>query len=281
MRFSRREKVSHFAITTVYGCRSPSLSDSSGIARPLRSSRSDRCGRETEDHSPFAAVLPGRRCRLSNALSGWRKPAPQHLSAVGLSRSRFVRQPVTTDGRGASTSNFTFGLCMLHPTSSILRLLGVTSMRLGSALLGLAGIFALCGGAVAEEASVHSPGKSGISKMFLDAHAPDLPPRYSRTEVNNMIRDARTLEDYTRLADYFDYQSLELQQKAQEQLKELERLAALPYHARTYPTQFASTQELMRRYRAQSHDYSARANVYRKHATAIDETERSNLLPVE
>jgi hypothetical protein len=154
-------------------------------------------------------------------------------------------------------------------------------MRLGNTLLGLASIFVLCGGAVAEEASLHGPSKSGISKMFLDAHAPDLPPRYSHAEVNDMIRDARTSEDYTQLADYFDYQSLEFQQKAQEQLKELERLAALPYHARSYPTQFAYTQELMRRYRAQSHDCTARANMYREHATAIDETERSNLLPVE
>ena len=154
-------------------------------------------------------------------------------------------------------------------------------MRLGSTLLALAVVFVLCGEGVAEEASLHGSSKSGISKMFLDAHAPDLPHRYSRTEVNNLIRNARTSEDYTRLADYFDYQSLEFQQKAQEQLKELERLAALPYHARSYPAQFANTQELMRRDRTQSHDCSARANAYREHATAIDETERSNLLPVE
>ena len=47
--------------------------------------------------------------------------------------------------------------------------------------------------------------------MFLDAHVPDQPPRYRRSEIKQMIRDAKTANDFGRLADYFDYQSLKFQ----------------------------------------------------------------------
>ena len=70
--------------------------------------------------------------------------------------------------------------------------------------------------------------------MFLDARAPDRPPKYSRSEIRRMIQAAKTPEDFQRLADYFDYQSLAFKQKANEQLNELERLLALRYHAKIY-----------------------------------------------
>jgi len=50
--------------------------------------------------------------------------------------------------------------------------------------------------------------------MFLEAHAPDQPPKYSRSEIKKMIRDAKTAEDFERLGNYFDYQSLVYKQKS-------------------------------------------------------------------
>jgi len=109
--------------------------------------------------------------------------------------------------------------------------------------------------------------------MFLDAHAPDVPPRYSRAEIKQMIRDARTSGDFERLANYFDYQSLEFEQKAGEQLKELERLLALTFHPRTYATQVEYTRELMKKYRTEANECSAQADDYRAQIAAIGQTE--------
>ncbi len=105
--------------------------------------------------------------------------------------------------------------------------------------------------------------KKGISRMFLDAHAPDQPPKYSRSEIKERIRDAKTAEDFERLGDYFDYQSLVFERKAEEEVKELERLLALRYHARNYPTQVDYTRELIKKYRIKANECSARATAYR------------------
>ena len=99
--------------------------------------------------------------------------------------------------------------------------------------------------------------------MFLDAHAPDQPPKYSRSEIKKMIRDAKTSEDFERLGNYFDYQSLEFKQKAEEQVNELERLLALRYHAKSYPIQVDYTRELIKEYRIKADECSARANASR------------------
>uniref|UniRef100_E6PXW0 Uncharacterized protein n=1 Tax=mine drainage metagenome TaxID=410659 RepID=E6PXW0_9ZZZZ len=107
--------------------------------------------------------------------------------------------------------------------------------------------------------------------MFLDARAPDQPAKYSRSEVKKMIHDAKTSEDLSRLANYFDYQALEFQQKAEEQTKELQRLLALSYHARSYPTQVERTRDLLSRYRAKAHESSVRADAYRQRITAKDQ----------
>jgi hypothetical protein len=147
------------------------------------------------------------------------------------------------------------------------------SMRLILKLLTLAAMCIVGAQGLAEESLLHGYSRRGVNKMFLDAHAPDMPPRYSRAEVKHMIRDAKTSEDFERLADYFDYQALDYERKAQEELKELERLAAVPFHPRTYPTQFATTLELIQRYKAKAHDCSDRANGYRELTTTSGETE--------
>jgi hypothetical protein len=109
--------------------------------------------------------------------------------------------------------------------------------------------------------------------MFLDAHAPDIPPRYSRAEIKHMIRDAKTTEDFERLGDHFDYQALEYKQKAREELKELERLATVRFHPRTYATQFATTLELIQQYRTKAGECSDRAQSYRALTAASRGTE--------
>ena len=101
-------------------------------------------------------------------------------------------------------------------------------------------------------------------RMFLDARAPDLPPRYSASEIKKMIHDAKAPDDFRRLADYFDFRAMEFEQKAEVQLKELQRLLALRYHARIYATQVDNTRELMKRYKAQAQKCSARATAYRE-----------------
>ncbi len=137
------------------------------------------------------------------------------------------------------------------------------SMRPILTLLTLAAMCIASAQGFAEESLLQGSRRSGVSRMFLDAHAPDIPPRYSRAEVSHMIRDAKTSEDFERLADYFDYQALDYKRKAQEELKELEQLAASRFHPRTYPTQFAATLERIQRYRARAHECSDRANGYR------------------
>ena len=146
-------------------------------------------------------------------------------------------------------------------------------MRLILTLLTLAATCIVGAQGFAEESLLHGYSRSGVNKMFLDAHAPDVPHRYGRAEIKHMIRDARTSEDFERLADYFDYQSLDYKRKAQEELKELERLAAVRFHPRTYATQFATTRELIDRYRVKAHECSDRAHGYRELTTADGDTE--------
>lgn len=104
-------------------------------------------------------------------------------------------------------------------------------------------------------------------RMFLDARAPDLPPRYSASEIRKMIYYAKTPDDFRRLADYLDFRSMEFEQKAGVQLKELQRLLALRFHARIYATQIDNTRELIKRYKAQAQGCSARATAYRARST--------------
>ena len=145
-----------------------------------------------------------------------------------------------------------------------------------SQILILVTLAAMCSAGaegLAQASLSHGYSKSGVNKMFLDAHAPDIPPRYSRVEVKLMIRDAKTSEDFRRLADYFDYQALDYKRKAQEELKELQRLSAVRFHPRTYSTQLATTFDLTQRYKAKGHECSDRAEGYRQLAFSSNGTE--------
>jgi hypothetical protein len=145
-------------------------------------------------------------------------------------------------------------------------------MRLKGILFTLAAI-CIASAASASQSSLHGYNKNGINRMFLDAHRPDQPPTYTRSEIKRMIQDAKTSEDFERLADYFDYQSMEFEQKADQQVKELERLMALPFHARSYPTQVETTRELIKNYRVKADESAARASAYRAHTTVTGPTQ--------
>lgn len=119
---------------------------------------------------------------------------------------------------------------------------------------------------------VAAPANTENRRMFLDARAPDLPPRYSASEIKEMIHDAKAPDDFRRLADYFDFRAMDFEQKAEVQLSELQRLLALRYHARSYATQVDNTRELIKRYKAQAQECSARATAYRAQSTLNTET---------
>ena len=114
-------------------------------------------------------------------------------------------------------------------------------------------------------------------RMFLDARAPDVPPRYSASEIRKMIYDAKTPDDFSRLADYFDFRSMEFEQKAEAQLKELQRLLALRFHPRIYATQVDNARELIRRYKAQALECSARATAVGARSTVDTEMIASSI----
>lgn len=118
-----------------------------------------------------------------------------------------------------------------------------------------------------------SPAYGKISRMFLDAHAPDQPVKYRSRDIKKMIQNAKNAEDFIRLANYFDYQALEFQQKTRKQVAELQQLAAQFYHSRSYATQLEGTRELIKQYRTKANECSARSDSYRRRAAESDQTQ--------
>jgi hypothetical protein len=114
-----------------------------------------------------------------------------------------------------------------------------------------------------------------VNKMFIDARNPSIARAYKRSEIKRMICDAKTSSDFERLADYFDYRAMEFEQKSQEELKELERLRALPFHAKSYPTQIDSTLQLLGHYKDQALKCAARADTYRERAKPGNDAKQS------
>jgi arginine utilization protein RocB len=85
----------------------------------------------------------------------------------------------------------------------------------------------------------------------------------NKSEIKHIISTAHTSDDFRRLAEYFDQRSAEFERKAQQQEKELARLLALPFHARSYPTQVATTRDLISRYKTQASTNAEQAKEYR------------------
>ena len=130
---------------------------------------------------------------------------------------------------------------------------------------------------IAEQLPRSQDSKVANRRMFLDARAPDLPPRYSASEIRKMFYDAKTPDDFRRLSDYLDFRSMKFEQKAEAQLKELQRLLALRYHARIYSMHVDNTRALIKRYKVQAQECSARATAYRARSTLEAELVASSI----
>jgi hypothetical protein len=94
---------------------------------------------------------------------------------------------------------------------------------------------------------------------------------YDREGIKRLIRTAQTPDAFTRIALYFDRQAEMYAAKSEEEQKELDRLLALPYHARSYPAQVENTRNRIDQFQALSRKSTEQANLYRTRAAA-DET---------
>ncbi len=110
---------------------------------------------------------------------------------------------------------------------------------------------------------------TSIIAMGLSAFSSQTP---SKAEVKRMISAAHTPDDFERLGTYFDQRSAEFERKAEQQQKELDRLLALPFHARSYPTQVDHTRDLISRYKAQAGAAAAEALKYHNRAKEANGT---------
>ena len=96
--------------------------------------------------------------------------------------------------------------------------------------------------------------------------------QYTRADVKRLLQTAHTADEFERLAVYFDRQAEEKAAKCEAEQKELDRLLALRYHARSYPTQVESTRNRIDHFKTLSHRCSEQAALYRARAKAADTT---------
>ena len=93
---------------------------------------------------------------------------------------------------------------------------------------------------------------------------------YTRADIKRLVQTAQTADEFERLAVYFDRQAEENAAKYEAEQKELDRLLALRYHARSYPTQVESTRNRIDHFKTLSHRCSEQAALYRARAKAAD-----------
>lgn len=99
----------------------------------------------------------------------------------------------------------------------------------------------------------------------------DVGSTYSRADIERLMKTAHTPEDFEQLADYFDHQAEMYAAKYEEEQKELDRLIALRFHARSYPAQLENTRNRMVTFKQLAHKYSDQASAYRRR-TNVDTT---------
>lgn len=110
--------------------------------------------------------------------------------------------------------------------------------------------------------TVSMQGQSTISvEHLLSANTA---PHHTRSEIKRMISVAHTADEFQLLADYFDQKAMEYETKSQAEEQELNRLLALPFHARSYATQVESTRNRMDHLKAVSRTCSEQAAIYRE-----------------
>lgn len=91
---------------------------------------------------------------------------------------------------------------------------------------------------------------------------------YTRTDVKHLMKTAQTADEFERLSAYFDRQAEERAAKYEAEQRELDRLLALRYHARSYPAQVESTRNRIDHFKALSRKYSEQSELYRTRAKA-------------
>jgi hypothetical protein len=89
---------------------------------------------------------------------------------------------------------------------------------------------------------------------------------YSRAVVKRLMASAQTAVEFEQLAAYFDHQAEIDAAKYEAEEKELYRLLALPYHARSYPAQVENTRNRIDHFKALSHKCSEQAALFRARA---------------
>jgi hypothetical protein len=89
---------------------------------------------------------------------------------------------------------------------------------------------------------------------------------YSRADVKRLMTSAQTAAEFGQLAAYFDRQAEMYAARYEAEEKELYRLLALPYHARSYPAQVESTRNRIDHFKALSHKCSEQAVLFRARA---------------
>lgn len=77
------------------------------------------------------------------------------------------------------------------------------------------------------------------------------------------MASVQTPVEFEQLAAYFDHQAEMYAARDEAEEKELYRLRALPYHARSYPAQVEGTRNRIDRFKSLSHKCSEQAALFR------------------
>jgi hypothetical protein len=89
---------------------------------------------------------------------------------------------------------------------------------------------------------------------------------FSPADMKHLMKTAHTEQEFGEIAAYLDRQAAMYAARYAAEEKELYRLLALPYHARSYPAQVEGTRNRMDRFKALSHKCSEQAALYRARA---------------
>lgn len=86
---------------------------------------------------------------------------------------------------------------------------------------------------------------------------------YSPADIKHLVKTAHTQEDFQEIAAYFDRKAETYAARYEAEQKELDRLLALPYHARSYPAQVEGARNRMNHLKALLRNCSEQAALYR------------------
>jgi hypothetical protein len=109
----------------------------------------------------------------------------------------------------------------------------------------------------------------------------DVASAYSPADMKHLMKTAHTEEEFGEIAAYFDRQAEMYAARYEAEEKELYRLLALPYHARSYPAQVESTRNRKDKFKALSHKCSEQAALYRARAKGDSATDASPAPPTK